>query len=318
MKSLISSLLRAFSSLPSSPCPSPITVSRLPFAVCLFIALIPLPPALCQIPQGFNYQAIAKDGSGTPIAGQTLPVRISIQSDSLGGTIFWVELHSSVTTNSSGLFTLVVGKGEMQSGTAATFSAIDWSVWPKYIQTEVDYGGWKNLGSSKMWSVPYAMVSTTSDTWTKSGSDIYRPGGSVGIGTSTPIGSLGIATNSGGTYLSLINSSTGGRRYLLGSTGLGNGQGEGKFVIWDWDASANRFTIDPAGNVGIGTTNPTSRFQVDGGNSRFGYNSGNSSLSFTTGFGNSFMFKPLDHALQLQTDHTGQGRYLRGGRDRRH
>jgi hypothetical protein len=108
-----------------------------------------------QVPQGFNYQAIARDGS-TPIT-TTLPVRITIQSESTGGTEFWVEEHSSVTPNESGLFTIVIGNGTRISG-LASFSDIDWTVSPKYIKTEINYGGWKKMGTTQLWTVPYSMV----------------------------------------------------------------------------------------------------------------------------------------------------------------
>lgn len=114
---------------------------------------------LAQVPQGFNYQAVARDASGLPIINHSLPVRMTIQSDSLGGTIFWQELHSSVITTNQGVINLVIGKGARQSGsTVATFSAIDWNVTPKFLKIEIDYNGWKTLGVSRLWSVPYAMV----------------------------------------------------------------------------------------------------------------------------------------------------------------
>jgi hypothetical protein len=89
-----------------------------------------------QVPQDFNYQAIAHDTStGNPIVS-TIDVEITIQSDSLGGTEFWKELHSSVTTNSYGLFTIVVEKREKQTGsTEEVFSDIDWTMLPKFIHT---------------------------------------------------------------------------------------------------------------------------------------------------------------------------------------
>ncbi len=108
-----------------------------------------------QVPQGFNYQAIAKEGD-TPIT-TTLPVRITIQSDPGGGTIFWQEEHSSVTPNASGLFSLVVGMGTRTAG-LDNFGDIDWTISPKYIKTEINYGGWQNMGSSALWTVPYSMV----------------------------------------------------------------------------------------------------------------------------------------------------------------
>jgi hypothetical protein len=87
-----------------------------------------------------------------------LPVRITIQADSLGTSIIWQELHSSVTTNGFGLITLILGKGARQAAsTVATFSAIDWSVTPKFIKTEISYSGWKTMGVTRFWSVPYSL-----------------------------------------------------------------------------------------------------------------------------------------------------------------
>jgi hypothetical protein len=119
-----------------------------------------LPHALSQIPQGFNYQAIARDGSGNILPNTPLQAMMYVQSLSTGGTIFWKELHSTVTTNSFGLFTLVVGTGTRQTeSTVATFDLIDWSVTPKYLKTEIYYSGsWKDMGTSQLMSVPYTMV----------------------------------------------------------------------------------------------------------------------------------------------------------------
>ena len=112
-----------------------------------------------QVPQGFNYQAIARLTTGDPIINTTLPVRITIQADSLGTSIIWQELHSSVTTNGFGLITLILGKGARQAAsTVATFNAIDWTVSPKFIKTEINYSGWKTMGVSRLWSVPYSSI----------------------------------------------------------------------------------------------------------------------------------------------------------------
>jgi hypothetical protein len=105
----------------------------------LFTFSFLLSPCLAQVPQGFTYQAIARDASGNPITNQALPVRITIQSDSLGGTTFWIEEHSLVTTNNFGLFTLILGKGVKQTESAVSaFSNIDWSVGTKFIVTEIN------------------------------------------------------------------------------------------------------------------------------------------------------------------------------------
>lgn len=132
------------------------TKSRILFVL---LAMSPVPIALCQIPQGFNYQAVARNNSGDPLTNQSLPVRITIQSDSLGGTIFWEEIHSGVSTNAFGILNISIGRGTRQAAsTLGSFNDIDWTITPKFIKTEVDFNGWKNIGSARLWSVPYSMV----------------------------------------------------------------------------------------------------------------------------------------------------------------
>lgn len=133
----------------------------------LALALSPEPSALSQIPQGFNYQAIARDGTGAVMANQTLTtVEFSIESLPSGGTVFWKEVHNSVPTNSFGLFNLVVGLGSKVGGTLASFDLIDWSIGTKYINT------WINgtpMGSSQLYAVPYAMTAKNLTGTTKLG-----------------------------------------------------------------------------------------------------------------------------------------------------
>jgi hypothetical protein len=137
-----------------------------------------------QVPQGFNYQAIARDGNN-PIT-TSLPVRITVQSEENGGAI-WVELHASVTPDESGLFSLVIGTGErLAESTVASFSDINWGISPKYIKTEIYSGTWLTMGASKLWAVPYAMVAKSAfsgitNPFTTNGDTILFSG-SVSIG----------------------------------------------------------------------------------------------------------------------------------------
>jgi hypothetical protein len=128
------------------------------FLTFAFLVLLhPLASVFAQIPSGFNYQAVARDGAtGNPIT-TAVDVRFTIQSDTLGGTVFWVEEHYGVDPDDNGVFSVVIGKGTRISGLSA-FRDIDWTVWPKFIMTHINYGGWKLIGSSRLWAVPYAMV----------------------------------------------------------------------------------------------------------------------------------------------------------------
>jgi hypothetical protein len=118
-----------------------------------------------QIPQGFNYQAIARGSDGKEIANTTMQVKVSILSDTTGfyaggtGTFIWEE-QQTIKTNSLGLFTLTIGNisATKVQGSAASFSEIDWKQQPLFIGTKINNGTWKNMGTSKLGSVPYAMV----------------------------------------------------------------------------------------------------------------------------------------------------------------
>lgn len=114
-----------------------------------------------QIPQGFNYQALASDASGNPLRNTNLQVKMSILSDTIVQSIVWEELHSAVCTDTRGVFSLVIGSGIRQpASSAAMFGEIDWTSTQMFIKTQIYYlGTWKNMGSAKLWSVPYAMVS---------------------------------------------------------------------------------------------------------------------------------------------------------------
>lgn len=110
-----------------------------------------------QAPQGFNYQGIARDAGGAPLANQALSIRISIL-DGSPGTPQYVETHQT-TTNSFGLFTLVIGAGTRVSG---SFAAVTWATGNKQIKTEIDLGsGYTDMGNSPLLSVPYALVAGT-------------------------------------------------------------------------------------------------------------------------------------------------------------
>jgi uncharacterized protein (TIGR02145 family) len=113
-----------------------------------------------QVPQGFNYQAIARDGSGNILANQALPVKIDLQTSLTGGILIYEETFASITSNQFGLISLVVGTGTQTGGSAASFSAIDWKTQTLFLQTIIQYPGtsWTSMGTSQIWGVPYSQV----------------------------------------------------------------------------------------------------------------------------------------------------------------
>lgn len=66
-----------------------------------------------------------------------------------------------------------------------------------------------------------------------------------------------------GTWMNLQNTSAGGATWNLISTGANNGEGPGKLLFRD--GADVRMTVQPGnGNVGVGTTDPVSKLDVDG------------------------------------------------------
>jgi len=139
----------------------PVT-TRLLFILALssvLFALSPPPCALSQVPQGFNYQAVAHSSTGAPISNTTIQIKEGIFSDTLKPVIVWEELHSTVRTNANGVFNLVIGTGTKQEGSVSTFNDIDWVKTPLYLKIQINYQGtWRYMGSAKLWSVPYSMI----------------------------------------------------------------------------------------------------------------------------------------------------------------
>ncbi len=137
------------------------------FTSLLLAFTFSLLPCIAQVPQGFNYQAVARDKSGNPIINGTLWVRLSILSDTTGfyssgnGIYLWEETHTGINTNSSGIFNLTLGTGIKYQGSENSFSDINWKEGSYFIGTKIstDNGAtWKIMGAAKLWSVPYSMI----------------------------------------------------------------------------------------------------------------------------------------------------------------
>ena len=95
------------------------------FTLFLFIAFTSV---YAQSPQGFNYQAVARDAGGIAIANQSIGMQISLLHGSPTGSAVYTETHT-VTSNSLGLLNLVVGAGVPAAG-SGSFTAIDWANGP--------------------------------------------------------------------------------------------------------------------------------------------------------------------------------------------
>ena len=63
-----------------------------------------------SVPQGMNYQAVARDMDGRVLADQNISLKISLLGDSPDGKVMYSEIHE-VETSGLGLFNVVIGEG---------------------------------------------------------------------------------------------------------------------------------------------------------------------------------------------------------------
>ncbi len=127
------------------------------FAVCC-IFFSGTGDALAQAPAKFNYQGVARNGSGQPLANQALGLRISIHNLNAAGAVVYQETQS-VNTNAYGLYTIAIGGGTVVTG---AMEDVEWGNGNKYVQVEMDPAGgtaYTDIGTSQLLSVPYAMYS---------------------------------------------------------------------------------------------------------------------------------------------------------------
>lgn len=138
------------------------TISRKSLVLILFTGMSLILSA--QVPQGFNYMAIARDGAGNILPELDIKIRVAVLKTITPLVVEWEEEHS-VRTSSTGLFTLMVGDPEAKpvaGGSAASFSEINWLVQPLYLRTSIELSSvWTVMGDAQLLSVPYAMVAQT-------------------------------------------------------------------------------------------------------------------------------------------------------------
>jgi hypothetical protein len=192
--------------------------------------------AFAQVPQGFNYQAVARNSSGTLLQNQSLGVKLSVHQGSAAGAVVYSE-RQTPTTNQFGLFTVTVGQGTVLSG---VFSSVTWSSGNYWLQVELDVTGgttYTDMGTSQLLSVPYAMYAANAGT-----SGATGPTGPAG-----PVGATGATGAQGpqGPTGPLVAGTSGQTLRHNGTTWV-----------------ANSLLYNDGSNVGINTGSPTSKLHV--------------------------------------------------------
>ena len=150
----------------------------------LFTFLLAVPSFFSQSPpEAFKYQSIVRDSSGSMLQNQAVGFQFTIIQGSINGNAVYQETFS-LNTNSYGLVNLDIGLGTVISG---SFSNIDWSQGPYFIETGLDVSGGTNysiMSTNELMSVPYALYAKT-----------------AGGGPAGPMGATGLAGADGLTSI---------------------------------------------------------------------------------------------------------------------
>jgi microcystin-dependent protein len=228
----------------------------------LFSVLISF--VFAQAPQLINYQGVARDQYGDPIANKTIKLRFDILQGTSSATVFTEQ--QSVATGSLGVFSTQIGKS-----IPAGLQAIDWKSGPYALQVSIDTANGQNfvtLGKQDILSVPFSMMSRNvpssytnnilsigTDTYAlstfTSGTGITINSGSV-ISNSAPDQTVvlnnGINVNITGTYPDFTVSAT-PTLGLLGANTLSISGGNSVTIAPSLSINNNTLTVGPTGNT---------------------------------------------------------------------
>ncbi|MEQ1553651.1 MAG: hypothetical protein ABL929_05705 [Ferruginibacter sp.] len=140
-----------------------------------------------QVPNQFNYQAVARNSLGQGIPNANIRTRFTILDGSATGANVYSEVRQ-LTTNQLGLFTAAIG-GTGATSVTGNFATIDWSTGKKFIKVEVDPLGGTNflaLGNTEMLSVPYALYAVNGKVGPQGPPNVLSIGTVVTGATGTP------------------------------------------------------------------------------------------------------------------------------------
>ncbi|WP_373551755.1 hypothetical protein [Haliscomenobacter sp.] len=108
-----------------------------------------------ELMRGMNYQAVAFDASGKVMANVPIKIKFAFSVKEGPSLPFYTETHQ-ITTDASGLFSLIIGEGAERSG---SLSVIPWAEKKIWLDVEMGANGLQSFNtkqSTQLHAVPYA------------------------------------------------------------------------------------------------------------------------------------------------------------------
>ncbi|MDB5282925.1 MAG: hypothetical protein JWO06_2000, partial [Bacteroidota bacterium] len=217
---------------------------KLRLTLLVVIMLLMISGIMAQVPNGINYQAVARSADGQVLPDTKISVRFTIHDETVDGNKVFTETQH-LTTNSLGLITAVIG------GAGGKLGDVNWGAGAKFLQIEIDInatGDFTDLGTTQMMSVPYALfagkvsgnekaLTSTNLTWNCTTHTLSNGCSSVTIancdgtfgskgatGATGPTGPQGVAGPKGATGAQGSAGATGAKG-ATGATGTTGAQG---------------------------------------------------------------------------------------------
>ncbi len=122
--------------------------------------------AFAQGPEGFNYQAVLRNASGSLMASTNVGVKLSIINGSASSTTVLYSEARTVTTTAQGLLNIQVGDGTATT-TTGNLATLNWLDSNKFLKVEIDPAGgtsYADFGTTQLLNVPYALQSKQAST----------------------------------------------------------------------------------------------------------------------------------------------------------
>jgi len=221
----------------------------------IFVLALAFSNVFAEVPQMINYQGKITKTSGALI-DTTVEMIFTIYDAATDGGVLWADTQSAVVVE-KGVFSTLLG-----SVNPIPDSVFDGNV--RYLGIKV--GADPEMTPRKeMVSVAYAYRSGADGDWTIDGDNIYRLDGNVGIGTDDPDTKLDVV---GGAFWVRTHAMGGSGCRIDGNTITGTGvnaPGYNPLHIKLGDTSSSVLLAEDGGNVGIGTNDPATKLQVEGG-----------------------------------------------------
>lgn len=122
--------------------------------------------AFAQGPQGFNYQAVLRNASGSLMASANVGVKLSIINGTPTSTTVLYSEARTATTTAQGLLNIQIGDGNATT-TTGNLTTLNWLDSNKFLKVEIDPAGgtsYADFGTTQLLNVPYALQAKQAST----------------------------------------------------------------------------------------------------------------------------------------------------------